>query len=135
MLCYCRFFCGLRCSFFHSSFWLELNSEYAALSEFNVRYDTICHTLCKYHAVGANGRLGNRLHAIARHTSSAADETRHMPSFLRAHNPDGMVNVVVPPAMYEQCRQAIHSAFVIVEGVVQQDHGAINVLAAAVREV
>ena len=29
---------------------------------------------------------GNRLHAIARHTSSAADETRHKPSFLRAHN-------------------------------------------------
>jgi hypothetical protein len=48
---------------------------------------------------------------------------------------DGMVNVVVPPAVYEQCRQAIHSAFVIVEGVVQKDHGVINVLAAAVREV
>ena len=50
-------------------------------------------------------------------------------------DPEGMVNVVVPPDVYEQCRQAIHSAFVIVEGVVQKDHGAINVLAAAVREV
>jgi hypothetical protein len=50
-------------------------------------------------------------------------------------DPEGMVNVVVSPAVYEQCRQAIHGAFVIVEGVVQKDHGAINVLAAAVREV
>jgi len=37
--------------------------------------------------------------------------------------------------VYEQCREAIHSAFVIVEGVVQKDHGAVNMLAAAVREV
>ncbi len=46
-----------------------------------------------------------------------------------------MVNVVVPPAVYEQCREAIHGAFVIVEGVVQKDPGAINVLAVVVREV
>ena len=37
--------------------------------------------------------------------------------------------------LYTQCRQAIRSAFVIVEGAVQKDHRAINVLAAAVREV
>ena len=55
--------------------------------------------------------------------------------FLAVEDPDGMVNVVVPPAVYETCRQAIHSTFVIVEGIVQKDHGAINVLAAAVREV
>jgi len=46
-----------------------------------------------------------------------------------------MVNVVVPPAVYEECRQAIHSAFVIVEGVMQKDHGAINVLAAVISEI
>jgi error-prone DNA polymerase len=50
-------------------------------------------------------------------------------------DPEGMVNVVVPPDVYEQCRQAIHSAFVIVEGVVQKDHGAINVLAAVISEI
>ena len=55
--------------------------------------------------------------------------------FLAVEDPDGMVNVVVPPAVYEQCREAIHGAFVIIEGVVQKDHGAINMLAAAVREV
>ena len=32
-----------------------------------------------------------------------------------------MVNVVVPPDVYARCRQAIHSAFVIVEGVVQKE--------------
>jgi hypothetical protein len=45
------------------------------------------------------------------------------------------VNVVVPPAVYEQCRQAIHGAFVIVEGVVQKDHGTTNVLAAVISEI
>jgi len=55
--------------------------------------------------------------------------------FLAVEDPDGMVNVVVPPPVYEKCRQAIHSAFVIIEGVVQKDHGAVNVLAADVREV
>ena len=37
--------------------------------------------------------------------------------------------------VYAQCRQAIHAAFVVVDGVVQKDHGAINVLAASVAEV
>ena len=46
-----------------------------------------------------------------------------------------MVNVVVPPDMYARYRQAIHSAFVIVDGVVQKDHGVINVLAASAREI
>jgi error-prone DNA polymerase len=55
--------------------------------------------------------------------------------FLAVEDPDGMVNVVVPPDVYAQCREAIHSAFVIVDGLVQKDHSAINVLAAAVREV
>ncbi len=55
--------------------------------------------------------------------------------FLAVEDPDGMVNVVVPPDVYAQCRKAIHSAFVIVEGVVQKDHGAINVLAGVVRGI
>jgi DNA polymerase III alpha subunit len=55
--------------------------------------------------------------------------------FLAVEDPDGMVNVVVPPDVYAQCRQAIHGAFVIVDGLVQKDHGAVNVLAAQVREV
>lgn len=33
---------------------------------------------------------------------------------------------------YAQFREAIHSTFVIVDGIVQKDHGAINVVAAQV---
>jgi error-prone DNA polymerase len=55
--------------------------------------------------------------------------------FLAVEDPDGMVTVVVPPAVYEQCRKAIHSAFVIVDGLVQKDHGAVNVLAAVISEI
>lgn len=40
-----------------------------------------------------------------------------------------MVNVIVAPPVYEQCRAAVHGAFVLVEGVLQKDHGAINVVA------
>lgn len=55
--------------------------------------------------------------------------------FLAVEDPDGMVNVVVPPDVYTRCRQAIHSAFVVVDGVIQQDHGAVNVLAAVISEI
>jgi hypothetical protein len=37
--------------------------------------------------------------------------------------------------MYAKYRTAIHAAFAIIEGVVQRDHKAINVIAKEVREV
>ncbi len=40
--------------------------------------------------------------------------------FLALEDPDGMVNVVVPPAVYKQCRQAIQGAFVIVEKIIDE---------------
>ncbi len=46
-----------------------------------------------------------------------------------------MVNVIVPPAVYAECREAIHSVFVVVTGTVQQDRGAIDVLATDVLAV
>jgi error-prone DNA polymerase len=55
--------------------------------------------------------------------------------FLAVEDPDGMVNVVVSPDVYARCRQAIHGAFVMVDGIVQKDHGAINVVAREVTEV
>jgi integrase len=45
-------------------------------------------------------------------------------AFLAVEDSDGMVNVVVSLDVYAQCRAAIHAAFVIIEGVVQKDHGA-----------
>ena len=38
--------------------------------------------------------------------------------FLAVEGPEGMMNVVVRPAVYEQCREAIYSAFVIADGLV-----------------
>jgi error-prone DNA polymerase len=55
--------------------------------------------------------------------------------FLALEDSDGMVNVVVAPKVYAECREAIHSAFAIVEGELQHDHGAINVVARKVSEV
>ncbi len=55
--------------------------------------------------------------------------------FLAVEDPDGMVNVVIAPGVYAKCREAIHGAFVIVDGILQKDHGAINVVAREVSEV
>jgi error-prone DNA polymerase len=56
-------------------------------------------------------------------------------AFLALEDPTGLVNVVIAPPVYAQYREAIHATFVIVEGVVQQDHGAINVVAKEVHAV
>ncbi len=53
--------------------------------------------------------------------------------FLAVEDPGAMVNVIVAPEVYAQCREAIHSVFVLVEGVVQCDHGVVNVVAKRVR--
>lgn len=50
-------------------------------------------------------------------------------AFLAVEDASGLVNVIVAPPVYEQCRAAVHGAFVLVEGVLQKDHGAINVIA------
>jgi DNA polymerase III alpha subunit len=49
--------------------------------------------------------------------------------FLAVEDADGMVNVVVAPEVYDRCRQAAHSAFVLVDGVLDKRHKAINVVA------
>lgn len=55
--------------------------------------------------------------------------------FLAVEDPDGIANVVVLPEVYARCRQAVRSAFVLVDGVVQRQHGAVHVVAREVREV
>ena len=55
--------------------------------------------------------------------------------FLAVEDPDGMVNVVIAPDIYAQYRDAIHGTFVVVDGVLQRDHGAINVVAQEVSKV
>ncbi len=43
--------------------------------------------------------------------------------FLAVEDPTGIVNVIVAPDVYAHYREAIHSTFVIVDGVVQNDQG------------
>jgi error-prone DNA polymerase len=55
--------------------------------------------------------------------------------FLAVEDPDGIANVVVLPEVYARCRQAVRGAFVLVDGMVQRDHGSIHVVAHTVREI
>ncbi len=50
-------------------------------------------------------------------------------AFLAVEDPAGLVNVILAPAVYAQYRSVLQGAFVLIEGVVQNDHGAINVVA------
>ena len=56
-------------------------------------------------------------------------------AFLAVEDPTGMVNVVLSPDVYAAYRPALQGAFVLIEGVVQKDHGAINVVATNIRSV
>jgi error-prone DNA polymerase len=49
--------------------------------------------------------------------------------FLAVEDADGMVNVMVSPEVYDRCRPAVHAAFVLVDGVLDKRHKAINVVA------
>jgi len=50
-------------------------------------------------------------------------------AFLAVEDPGGMVNVVIAPDIYTRDRTALQGVFVVIEGVMQKDHGAINVVA------
>ncbi|WP_423223680.1 DNA polymerase III subunit alpha [Candidatus Amarolinea aalborgensis] len=52
--------------------------------------------------------------------------------FLAVEDPDGIVNVILAPDVYARCREATRRLFVLVEGVVQKEGGAIHVMAQTV---
>lgn len=56
-------------------------------------------------------------------------------AFLAIEDPTGMVNVILAPDVYAQYRSALQGAFVLIEGVVQKDHGAINVVAQRIEAI
>ncbi len=56
-------------------------------------------------------------------------------AFLAVEDPTGMVNVVEHPTIYERDQQALHSALVLIEGVLQEERGAISVAAKKVSAV
>jgi error-prone DNA polymerase len=54
-------------------------------------------------------------------------------SFIRLEQPEGLVDVIVPPAVYAECRAALRGLFVVVEGVLQRNGPVLSVLARKVR--
>jgi error-prone DNA polymerase len=54
-------------------------------------------------------------------------------AFLTIEDVWGLVNVVLYPDVYEAYRPVLRSRFVLVEGVLQNQNGAINILACQVR--
>ncbi len=50
-------------------------------------------------------------------------------AFLAVEDPGGMVNVVIAPDIYTHDRGALQGTFVLIDGVLQKDHKAINILA------
>ncbi len=56
-------------------------------------------------------------------------------AFLAVEDPTSMVNVVIAPDIYARDRAALQGAFVLIDGVVQKDHGALNVVARRIETV
>ncbi len=56
-------------------------------------------------------------------------------SFIRLEDADGLVDVIVPPAVYAECRQALRSMFLIVEGTLRRNGPVLSVTAKVVRSL
>jgi error-prone DNA polymerase len=50
-------------------------------------------------------------------------------AFLTVEDPGSRVKVVIAPDTYTRDRAALQGAFVLIDGVLQKDRGAINVVA------
>jgi error-prone DNA polymerase len=64
----------------------------------------------------------------------AADGLRRPPTakgvgFLRLDTPEGLIDVVISPDVYERCREALHSAFLVVEGTLRKQPTTLTVTA------
>lgn len=55
--------------------------------------------------------------------------------FSVVEDADGLVEVIVPPDVYERCREALRGPFVVVEGMLQKIRGAISVKAQSIIRV
>ncbi len=56
-------------------------------------------------------------------------------AFLAVEDSSGMVNIVIAPDIYTRDRAALQGAFVLVDGVLQKDHKALNVVAKTISGV
>ncbi len=63
-----------------------------------------------------------------------ADGLRRPPTakgvgFIRLDTPDGLMDIVVPPSVYAECREALRSAFILIEGILQRQPVAVTTVA------
>jgi error-prone DNA polymerase len=63
-----------------------------------------------------------------------ADGLRRPPTakgmgFLRLDTPDGLIDVVVSPQVFESCREALHTAFLVVDGTLRKQPTTLTVTA------
>ena len=56
-------------------------------------------------------------------------------AFLAVEDSGGMINVVIAPDVYARDRAALQGAFVLIDGILQKDHGALNVVAKTISSV
>jgi len=50
-------------------------------------------------------------------------------------DPGGVVNVILSPDVYAASREALHGVFVLIEGAVQKDRGALNIIGRKIEAV
>ena len=78
--------------------------------------------------------------SLVRAGGLVADGLRRPPtakgtSFIRLEDADGLVDVIVPPAVYAECRQALRSMFLIVEGTLRRNGPVLSVTAKTVKSL
>ncbi|MBI3361422.1 MAG: DNA polymerase III subunit alpha, partial [Chloroflexi bacterium] len=54
-------------------------------------------------------------------------------SFIRLEEQDGLIDVIIPLAVYAECREALRAAFVVVEGTLQRRGAVVTIVAQSVR--
>jgi error-prone DNA polymerase len=101
-----------------------------------LRRDAFTRAGCKSYRELQTVRSGS----LVRAGGLVADGLRRPPtakgtSFMRLEDADGLVDVIVPPAVYAECRQALRSMFLIVEGTLRRNGPVLSVTATTVKSL
>ena len=95
-----------------------------------IRRDAFARAGCLSYRELQKQRAGTRVKA----GGLVADGLRRPPtangtSFIRLEDSDGLVDVIVPPQVYAECRAALRSVFIVVEGTLQRNGPVLSLLA------
>jgi error-prone DNA polymerase len=95
-----------------------------------IRRDAFARAGCLSYRELQQARSGARVRA----GGLVADGLRRPPtangtSFIRLEDAGGLVDVIVPPKVYAECRAALRSVFIVVEGTLQKNGPVLSLLA------